>query len=75
MLPIDLKLRVLHLTHQMGISLGEFIRESLEARLRSSNTHKQNFEDPLYADRKVYAGKTPKNLSKEHDQYLYENLS
>lgn len=69
MLPNQLKIMVQRIANSMGVSLGEFIRESLEARLKSSKS--QNNLDTLFSDETIYRGKSPENLSKEHDHYLY----
>lgn len=70
MLPDDLKMRAHHRASGMGISLGELIRESLEDILGHSDEEKLT-EDPLFADDAVYNGKAPRDLSQNHDRYLY----
>ncbi len=70
MLPDDLKIRAHRRAKSIGVSLGELIRESLEVIL-SHPDEKKLTEDPLFADDAVYDGKTPKDLSRNHDQYLY----
>ena len=69
MLPIDLKRRAQGLAQRMGISLGELIREALEATLRGDAGEVR--EDTLYADDEVYSGEAPSDLSERHDRYLY----
>jgi len=70
MLPDDLKAQAHHRARGMGISLGELIREALEAILGHSDD-KNLSEDPLFSDDAVYEGKAPEDLSQNHDQYLY----
>lgn len=70
MLPPDLKMRAERRARDMGISLAELIRESLETMLSGSDKDRP-MVDPLFADDAVYAGKTPEDLSVNHDRYLY----
>ena len=69
MLPVDLKQRASNLATRLGLSLGELIRQSLEAALRGNvgEVH----EDPLFTDKAVYRGPVPANLSVDHDDFLY----
>ena len=69
MLPTDLKTRALVSAHEEGISLGEFIRNSLQARLNNINTN--SVVDPFFVDKNYYAGETPTDLALNHDMYLY----
>ena len=69
MLPIDLKQRATSLASRLGVSLGELIRQSLEAALRGNAG--EVHEDPLFADRAVYKGPVPPNTSADHDELLY----
>ncbi len=70
MLPEDLKMRAIRRANMLGLSLGGFIRESLE---RSVNLRgdRQSIADPFFADSAVYQGDTPKDFSEIHDEYLY----
>ncbi len=70
MLPDDLKMQAHNRARVMGISLGEFVRESLETVLSQREDEKPT-EDSLFADNAVYEGKAPRDLSKNHDRYLY----
>jgi len=70
MLPQDLKLQAERHAREMGISLGELIRESLEAMLSGSDEHRP-MVDHLFSDDAVYVGKAPRDLSVNHDGYLY----
>jgi len=69
MLPDDLKEKGMRKARRRGISLGELIRESLEAHVQTP--HIEATEDPLFKDDAVFNGKAPKSLSKSHDRYLY----
>lgn len=53
-----------------GLSLDEFVRQSLEWIL----AHPAE-TDPLFTDEAVYTGEAPVDLSENHDQYLYGNDS
>ncbi|MEW6664916.1 MAG: hypothetical protein AB1512_06815 [Thermodesulfobacteriota bacterium] len=70
MLSNDLKVRAAKRASKLGMSLGEFIRKSLESSLSSKKGDKQE-EDPFLADRAIFAGKAPADLSTNHDAYLY----
>ena len=74
MLPEDLKIRALRKANILGLSLGGFIRESLELSLRS-NKSGQLSEDPLFTDDAVYQKETPRDLAVNHDDYLYGDQS
>jgi hypothetical protein len=69
MLPIDLKRRARALAQRSGISLGELIRESLEAALRGDAGEVR--DDPLFSDTATYDGPIVADLSTRHDDYLY----
>ena len=68
-LPQDLKARAIRLAKQLGISLGELVRQSLASQLKPVG--RQASLDPLLADHAVYSASTPKDLAKNHDAYLY----
>jgi hypothetical protein len=53
----------------MGISLGEFIRESMDAMLKPAS---KKGEDPLLEDREIFAGQVPPDTAAQHDRYLYD---
>ncbi len=69
MLPADLRRRAFARAHKRGVSLGELIRESLDAAVPVSSPARA--ADPLFTDSAVFAGKAPKDLSAAHDRYLY----
>ncbi|MEW6489876.1 MAG: CopG family transcriptional regulator [Thermodesulfobacteriota bacterium] len=68
MLPDDLRNRAVRRAEDMGVSLGELVRVSLDA-LLSRPERAQG--DPLYADDTVYRGEAPADLSAAHDLHLY----
>ena len=70
MLPDQLKGRARHLARKRGISLGQLIRESLEAALKNEGALSSR-RDPLFSDAGVYQDEAPSDLSLRHDEYLY----
>lgn len=67
MLPEALRRRAASRARQRGISLGELIRDSLDAALPGvSYEHDPQFEDA------IFDGPVPRDLSASHDKYLYE---
>ena len=71
MMPEDLKIRAARRANAVGISLGEFIRESLEKALRTNPVG--SLDDPFLNDNAVFGGDTPVDLALDHDKYLYED--
>ena len=69
MMPDDLKIRAVKRADSLGISLGEFIRDSLERNLKSDNL--VIFVDTYLGDDAVYDGDAPTDLAQNHDKYLY----
>lgn len=69
-LPLPLQSAAKELARELGISFGEFVRRALE---KEVTRHQGDGEehDPLLDDSAVYRGKVPKNLSEDHDAYLY----
>lgn len=70
MLPDDLRQRALFRARQKGVSLGELIRDSLNAAL--PNLTYDARLDPLFED-VIYDGPAPADLSTSHDRYLYDD--
>ena len=68
MLPAGLRARAIAHAHQLGISMGEFIRRSMESMLKGS---REAGDDPLVADEAVFDGPLPDDLASNHDRYLY----
>jgi hypothetical protein len=64
MLPEGLKLRASERARELGISLGELIRESVERRLATGTSPS---EDPLFTAVPIFDGSVPPDLSEEHD--------
>ena len=69
MIPEDLKIRAARRAKAVGISLGGFIRESLERALNSDS--KVALDDSYLSDNSVYEGDIPADLAQNHDKYLY----
>ena len=70
MLPEDLKIRALTRAKRLGLSLGAFIRDSIERAL-IPKTDNLIDDDPFFSDTVVFEAKTPADLAKNHDEYLY----
>ena len=70
MLPEDLKIRALNRANRLGLSLGGFIRESIERALKPKGGNPID-DDPFFSDTVVFEAKTPADLAKNHDEYLY----
>ena len=68
MLPEALRARAMRRAQKLGISLGAFVRRSMEALLAESGSDE---EDPLLADDAVYGGPVPTDLAEHHDRCLY----
>jgi len=71
MLPPDLKAKVQKRAKYMGMSLGQYIREAVENSLEYLQREQSIEEDPLFADDAIFAGKVPRDIAENHDQYLY----
>jgi hypothetical protein len=69
MLPSDLKLAAERYAKEHRISFGEVVRRALTA--TTTGTGKRKKQDPFLSDRAVYRGKSPADLSSDHDRYLY----
>lgn len=70
MLPTELRHRALRSARKRGVSLGELIRESLDAALPTEVYEAS--EDSLF-ESVVFDGPAPRDLSSKHDRYLYDN--
>ncbi|MHC4136453.1 MAG: CopG family transcriptional regulator [Planctomycetota bacterium] len=68
MLPAGLRARAIAHARQLGISMGELIRRSMESMLAGSQ---EAGGDPLVADEAVFDGPLPDDLASNHDRYLY----
>lgn len=69
MLPPELKIAAQNLANELGISVGNLIRETLQLRLEQNKENRK--KDLLFSDFSVYEGYTPSDLSANHDSYLY----
>ncbi len=69
-LPEELKIRAAKRANSVGLSLGGFIRDSLERALKSNSAG--TLDDPFLTDNAVYEGDTEVDLAQNHDLYLYE---
>ena len=69
MLPRELKRRSTIKSKELGISFGEFVRLSLTDELTRHNPVEC---DPLFEDSAVYHGAAPANISRNHDEILYD---
>jgi predicted DNA-binding protein len=69
-LPPELKAKVEREANARGMSLPDFVRESLEHAV----TQKPS-EDPLFADTAVYRDDGPCDFASHHDRYLYGDAS
>jgi hypothetical protein len=69
MLPEGLRRRALSRARQKGVSLGELIRDSLDAALPAVAYDAEH--DPLFED-VIYDGPAPADGSSKHDKYIYD---
>lgn len=67
MFPEELKDRAERAARAKGVSFGALVRESLELYLAEKKK-----ADPFFSDTRVFTGRTPPDLSAEHDKYLYD---
>ena len=70
LLPPELKSRIEREANARGVSVPEFVRESLEHAVAQ-----QPAEDPLFADTAVYRDDGPDDVASNHDRYLYGDAS
>ena len=71
MLPQELLLRAQQQARISKLSMAELIRKSLEKTLNEEQ--KKWKEDPFFADKAVWKGRAPKDLSTNIDKYLYDD--
>lgn len=67
MLPENLKIKAMNFARSEKMSLGELIRELLQKKLQTKTSQR----DCFYAEDLVFSGELPKDLSENHDDYLY----
>ena len=66
----DLKAKIEREAKVRGMSLSDFVRESLERALAQKPS-----DDPLFADTAVYRDAGPADFASNHDDYLYGDAS
>jgi hypothetical protein len=71
MLPDELLFRAQRQARISNSSMAELIRRSLEKTL--SEDQKKWKQDPFFADKAVWKGRAPKDLSTNIDKYLYDD--
>lgn len=64
--PEDLREKAETAARHCGLTFDEFVRRCV-----STKVNQNRATDPLFADRQVFAGDAPSDLSENHDQYLY----
>ncbi|SMP79538.1 hypothetical protein SAMN06295888_13216 [Desulfonatronum zhilinae] len=73
-LPHEMKNKAIMLSKAYNISLGHFMRKSLETQIEKIDVSKNTFEssrDTFFTDHAVFHGDCPSDISANHDQYLY----
>ena len=70
MLPEDLKHQAEKAARKKRVSLGQFIRVSIESAIR--RVSKSDREDAFFADKSVWRGTAPRDGAARHDKYLYD---
>jgi hypothetical protein len=70
MLPEDLKIQAEKAARRKHVSLGQFIRISIENAIQ--HVVKTSQEDPFFADKTVWKGSAPHDGALLHDKYLYD---
>ena len=73
LLPLELKKKVESKAKERGISLGEFIRLSIQEAI--SPKKNQIEKDPFFSDSEFYEGNMPSDISLNHDEYLFGGKS
>ncbi len=58
---------------ERGISFSEFVRRAVEKAVAESTHAGHQGADPLLADRAVFRGPAPGDISARHDDYLYNS--
>jgi hypothetical protein len=66
----DLIAKIEREANARGVSLQDFVRESLEEAVAQ-----RRGDDPLFADNAVYRDEGPADLASNHDDYLYGGAS
>ncbi|MFO7905671.1 MAG: CopG family transcriptional regulator [Pirellulaceae bacterium] len=66
----ELKAKIECEANDRGMSVPDFVRESLERAVAQKRS-----EDPLFADTAVYSDDGPNDFASNHDEYLYGDAS
>ncbi len=66
MLPRELRSRAARRARETGVSMGQFVRQSIERALQPASVKKGRF-----LDLPVYEGPGPSDVSSRVDDYLY----
>lgn len=66
----ELKVKIEREANARGMSLPDFVRESLEQAIARKPS-----DDPLFADTAVYRDDGPADFASNHDDYLYGDAS
>jgi len=61
----ELKSKIEREANARGMSVAEFVRESLEHAVAQSP------DDPMFADTAVYRDDGPRDFASKHDDYVY----
>ena len=69
-IPNELREQIEDLARSRGISVDEFVRQSLRESVNSSRQR-----DSLFCDRAVFQGDAPTDGAAKHDDYLYGDAS
>jgi hypothetical protein len=70
MLPDELKKLAENEASRRGSSLGEVIRLALKELLQPARKNNSK-KDPIFSDDLIYKGPVEKDISSNHDEYLY----
>lgn len=70
MLPDELRRKAFAEAQRLGVSFGEFVRESMRAALERAPRGK-GAQDSLLSDNAEFVGGVPPDYSTRHDEYLY----
>jgi hypothetical protein len=66
--PENLREKAEAVARERGMTFDEFVRRCV-----SNTVDRVRATDPLFADKRIFAGDAPTDLSGNHDRYLYES--
>jgi len=72
LLPEDLRRRAESVAASQGLSLSELIRRQLAKVASPATKSPSRRDDPLFKNWKPSGKATPRDLSTDHDRYLYD---